>query len=202
MSGVKQRAGPDRLVLLRHGATDWSEARRHTGWTDLSLNASGLAQARALRAPLATYTFSAVFCSPLQRARVTCEVAGYGDVAVLDPDLREWNYGDHEGRTGDEIRADLPGWDLWKDGVSGGETLDDVAARADRFISRLLGLSGTVAVFAHGHLLRILTSRWIEQDPRLAQFLYLGTAAISTLGYEHNWRAITLWDSTGHLTGD
>ncbi|MHB8718579.1 MAG: histidine phosphatase family protein [Candidatus Dormibacteria bacterium] len=196
---MRGRAGPNRVVLLRHGATEWSEARRHTGWTDLPLNAAGLAQARALRQALTAYTFSAVFCSPLRRARDTCVAAGFGDSAILDPDLREWNYGDYEGRTGDEIREDVPGWDLWKDGVAGGESLDEVAARAARFIGRLGVTSGTVAVFAHGHLLRILTSLWIGQDPRLAQFLYLGTAAISTLGYEHDWRAITLWDSTDHL---
>ena len=194
-----EREGPDTVVLVRHGATEWSEAGRHTGWTDLPLNGDGLAQARILRQRLAGETFTRVYSSPLQRARTTCVVAGYGDDAVIDPDLREWNYGAYEGRTSDEIAEHLPGWTIWSKGVIGGERIEDVAARADRFIARLRDDRGTVAVFAHGHLLRILTARWIGQDPHLAQYLSLGTAAVSSLGAERDWRSITLWNDTGHL---
>ena len=192
-------AGPDAVVLVRHGATEWSEQNRHTGWIDLPLNGNGLSQARALHGRLAGETFSAVYCSPLQRARMTCTLAGFGDHAVVDPDLREWNYGAYEGRTGAEIAEHVPGWTIWRNGVVGGESIEEVAARADRFIARLREDRGTVAVFAHGHLLRILASRWIGQAPQLAQYFSLGTAAVSSLGTEHHWRSITLWNDTAHL---
>ena len=197
-----ERAGPGAVVLVRHGATEWSEAKRHTGWIDLPLNGEGLVQARALRPRLAGVHFSRVYCSPLQRARTTCTLAGFGDRAVIDPDLREWNYGAYEGRTAAEIAEHVPGWTIWDRGVVGGESIAEVAARADRFIARLRGDHGTVAVFAHGHLLRILAARWLGQEPRLAQYLSLGTAAVSSLGGEHTWRSITLWNDTAHLRPD
>ena len=195
----EEPSGPDAVVLVRHGATEWSEAKRHTGWIDLPLNGDGLAQAKTLTARLAGESFSRVYSSPLQRARMTCMVAGCGARAVIDPDLREWNYGAYEGRTGEEIAEHVPGWTIWSHGVVGGESIDEVAIRADRFIARLRGDRGTVAVFAHGHLLRILGSRWIGQDPRLAQHLSLDTAAVSQLGAEHAWPSITLWNDTAHL---
>jgi broad specificity phosphatase PhoE len=184
---------------VRHGATEWSEAGRHTGWTDVALNADGLRQASTLAPRLARCSFEAVLCSPLQRAAVTCERAGLRDTAQLDPDLREWNYGDYEGMTTEEIRDRSPGWNLWTDGVSGGETLDQVVERADRVIERLRSLRGDAAVFAHGHLLRVLGVRWIGGAARLAQHLSLSTASISTLAWEHEWTSITLWNDASHL---
>jgi probable phosphoglycerate mutase len=190
---------PRRVVLVRHGATDWSQEGRHTGWTDIALNTDGVAQASTLGPRLARYSFEAVLCSPLQRAVLTCARAGLGDRAQLDPDLREWNYGEYEGRTSEEIRARTPGWTLWKDGVLNGETLDQVAQRADRVVARLRQLRGDVAVFAHGHLLRVLGVRWIAQPALLAEHLNLTTASVSTLAWEHDWASITLWNDTGHL---
>lgn len=184
---------------MRHGATDWSEEGRHTGWTDIPLNADGVGQAGTLGPRLAECSFEAVLCSPLQRAVLTCEQAGLRLSAQLDPNLREWNYGDYEGQTSEEIRARVPGWTLWTHGVSNGETLDQVAERADRVLDRLRGYSGDVAVFAHGHLLRVLAARWIDEPALLAQHLNLSTASISTLTWEHEWPSITLWNDAGHL---
>lgn len=186
-------------MLIRHGATEWSEAGRHSGWSDLPLNAEGRRQASALAGPLAGWSFAAVLCSPLQRALTTCELAGQLDAATIDPDLREWNYGDYEGQTAAQIGERRPGWNLWEDGVVGGEALDDVAERCDRVVARLHGLDGDVAVFAHGHLLRILAARWIRQPPWVAQHLLLSTASISQLGWEHDWPSIVLWNDVDHL---
>jgi probable phosphoglycerate mutase len=193
---------PRRVVLVRHGATDWSEAGRHTGWTDIALNECGLQQASALAPALASWSFGAVLCSTLQRAVVTCERAEQLAHAQLDADLREWNYGDYEGMTSAEIQARRPGWNLWDDGVPGGETLEQVAARADRVITRLRAVDGDAAVFAHGHLLRILAVRWIGEPALLARHLNLATASISTVAWEHDWPSITLWNSADHLRAD
>lgn len=187
------------MVLVRHGATDWSEAGRHTGWTDVPLNADGLAQASTLGPRLASWSFARVLCSPLQRAVTTCERAGYRDTAQLDPDLREWSYGDYEGLTTTEIRERDPGWNLWDDGVPNGETLAQVAERADRILAALRGAQGDVAVFAHGHFLRVLAARWINSPARLAQHLNLSTASISALAWEHDWPSVTLWNDVCHL---
>lgn len=184
---------------MRHGATDWSEESRHTGWTDISLNADGLRQAAALPAPLSRLSFDAVYCSPLRRARTTCELAALADDAEFDADLREWNYGDYEGQTSADIHRQRPGWSIWEHGVPNGETLAQVAERADRVIARLRAAGGTVAVFAHGHLLRVLASRWIDQQPLLAQHLNLYTASVSQLGHEHSRSSITVWNNTEHL---
>jgi probable phosphoglycerate mutase len=190
---------PELVILVRHGATDWSDQGRHTGWTDIPLNEVGLRQASSLIEPLARWHFSAVLCSPLRRARATCERAGYLDRAVIDDDLREWNYGEYEGRTWAEIRAQRPGWNPWDGGVPGGETLERLGQRADRVVSNLRTHSGVVAVFAHGHLLRTVAARWIGQAPRLAQHLNLSTATISQLGWEHDWPSIRLWNDGDHL---
>jgi probable phosphoglycerate mutase len=187
------------VVLVRHGATDWSEAGRHTGWTDIPLSPEGVRQATTLGPRLAEWSFDSVLCSPLQRAVTTCERAGYRDVAELDADLREWNYGEYEGLTTRDIRARNPGWNLWEDGVLNGETLADVAARADRVIGRLRAASGDVAVFAHGHFLRVLAARWIDDAPRLARHLTLSTASVSILGWENDWPSIALWNDAGHV---
>ena len=186
-------------MLVRHGATDWSETGRHTGWTDLALNDNGVRQAAALAAPLSRRTFDAVRCSTLQRARTTCELAGLGGDAELDPDLREWNYGDYEGLTSAEIHEQRPGWNLWDDGVPNGESLAQVAERADRVIARLRGGAGDVVVFAHGHLLRVLTARWLAQPPRLGEFLHLFTAAISELDHQQGRSSLVAWNNTEHL---
>jgi broad specificity phosphatase PhoE len=196
---VAEEPRPERVVLVRHGATDWSQTGRHTGWTDLPLNDDGLRQVRALAEPLSRWSFDAVLCSTLQRARMTCELAGLAARARFDPDLREWNYGDYEGLTAAEIHQRRPGWTIWDHGVPNGETLAQVAERADRVIESLRTLSGDVAVFAHGHLLRVLASRWIDQPPRLAQHLNLSTASISQLGWERGRSSVHLWNSAEHL---
>lgn len=187
------------MVLVRHGATDWSEAGRHTGWTNIPLNENGLRQADTLGPRLRDWSFDAVLCSPLRRAVTTCERAGLGAGVRLEPDLREWNYGDYEGLTTAEIRERNPGWTIWDRGVLNGESIETVAARADRVIDRIRAVSGDVVLFAHGHLLRVLAARWIGDAPRQAQHLTLSTATVSTLGWEHDWPAITLWNDAAHL---
>ena len=139
-----------------------------------------------------------MFVSPLQRARKTAELAGFGDVAVVDRDLIEWDYGAYEGRTSEEIQEQRPGWTLFRDGVPGGETLDDVAARAAHVIERVRGIDGDVLVFGHGHQLRVLTALWLEFAPVAAQHLQLATASPSTLGYEHDWTALLSWNGLRH----
>ena len=149
------------VYLARHGETAWSLTGQHTGLTDLPLTQHGEAVARNLGNRLKHLSFEAVFVSTLLRARRTCELAGFGDVAVIDPDLVEWNYGDYEGRTTKEIRAERPGWQLFRDGCPGGETVEQVAARADRVVERLRRVPGNVLVFSSGHFIRVLAERWI-----------------------------------------
>jgi broad specificity phosphatase PhoE len=195
--------GPNRPVvwLARHGETEWSRTLRHTGRTDMPLTAEGEAEARALRGPLADVRFDRARCSPLSRARETCELAGLGDRAELRDDLLEWDYGDYEGRTSADIHTDRPDWLLWRDGCPGGESPDDVGARADRIIAELLameeGIPGgtTVAVFAHGHVLRGLTARWLDLPPADGRLFGLGTATLSRLGWEHDYRVIQRWNA-------
>lgn len=195
--------GPNRPVvwLARHGETEWSRTLRHTGRTDLPLTAAGEAEARALREPLAGVDFHRVLCSPLSRARETCELAGLGDRAELRDDLLEWDYGDYEGRTSADIHTERPEWLLWRDGCPGGESPADVGARADRIIAELLameeGIPGgtTVAVFAHGHILRVLTARWLDLPPADGRLFGLGTATLSRLGWEHDYRVIQRWNA-------
>jgi len=189
-----------RVVLVRHGETAWSRAGRHTGRTDIPLDAEGEQQARRLRRRLGAWSFAAVLCSPLQRARRTCELAGYAAVARPDPDLQEWDYGAYEGRTADDIRAERPGWVIWKDGVVGGETAADVGRRAESVIERVRGMPGDVALFAHGHLLRILAARWCELAVLAGERLALSPAAVSVLGYEREATVVWLWNDTSHLT--
>jgi broad specificity phosphatase PhoE len=183
-----------RVVIVRHGETEWSRIKRHTGRSDIPLTAEGQAQARALGPALAGLTFAAVFVSPLQRARETSVLAGYGGVAVVDPDLVEWDYGAYEGKTSEEIEEQRPGWTLFGDGVIGGETIEQVAARAQRVIARARAVPGDVLLFGHGHQLRILTALWLEFAPQAAQHLQLATAAPSMLGYEHDWTALLSWN--------
>jgi broad specificity phosphatase PhoE len=180
--------------LIRHAETEWSKAGRHTGMTDIPLTEEGRAHAATLPARLGSKTFAAVFVSPLGRARETAELAGLGDHAQVRDDLVEYDYGDYEGITTDEIRAQRPGWSLWRDGVPGGEQPDDVGARADRVIAEALAVDGDVALVAHGHVLRVVGARWIEQPARFAGRLALKTGAVCNLGLERDVRVIRAWN--------
>ena len=182
------------IWLIRHGETEWSKSGAHTGRTDLPLTEEGRGRAAAIGRYLAGRHFALVLTSPLGRARETCRIAGYGDVAIVDPDLSEWNYGDYEGRKTVDIRKERPTWDLWNDGVPNGESIEQVAARARRVIDRAAGVQGDTALFAHGHLLRILASCWLELPPTAARLFALGTASISVLGYERETRVISRWN--------
>ncbi len=184
----------DDLWLIRHGETAWSLAGRHTGRTDLPLTAHGEEQAKSLGHTLAGRAFARVLTSPALRARETCRLAGYGDAALQDDDLLEWDYGAYEGRTTADIQKDVPGWSLWRHGVPNGETADEVAARADRVIAQVSTVEGTVAIFAHAHLLRVLAARWLELPPTGGRFFALDAASVSVLGHEHGERVIRRWN--------
>lgn len=188
-----------RLFLIRHGETDWSAGGRHTGWTDVPLNERGRAQARQLAVRLASERFGRVVSSPLSRALETCRIVGLGDAATIDPDLREWDYGAYEGRTTDEIRSDVPDWTIWSGGVPAGESIDDLATRLDRVIQRCLEHDGDVALFGHGHALRVLAARWLELAPDAGALFELSTATVSRLGWERERRVIELWNEAAHL---
>ena len=189
------------LIVLRHGETEWSRAGRHTGRTDLPLAPAGEAAAAALAPALAARHIRAAFTSPARRATVTAALAGLAD-AKEDPDLQEWDYGGYEGRTAAQIRAGRPGWYLWRDGVipggagHPGETLAEVGARADAVLRRAAPLlaGGDVALVAHGHLLRVLTARWLRLEPAAGRLFRLNTALLSTLGTEHGEPVITSWN--------
>jgi probable phosphoglycerate mutase len=187
---------PTRLVLVRHGETEWSRSGRHTGRTDIPLTDIGRAQAERLGLALRGRTFSRVLSSPLGRALDTCRLAGFGDRVELVDDLREWDYGAYEGRTRVEIAAEIPDWTVWTHPIVGGESLDDVGRRADRVIATTLPIGGDVLLFAHGHILRILAARWIEEPPVLGSRLELATATVSELGWEQERRVIEGWNAT------
>jgi broad specificity phosphatase PhoE len=182
------------IVLARHGETEWSRDRRHTGRTDIPLTENGRRQAAILGEALAGRSFARVLSSPLSRALDTCREAGLGDRAELTGDLCEWDYGEYEGITTAEIRAGRPGWNLWRDGCPGGETAANVGRRADRVIDSLAGLEADAAVFAHGHVLRVLTARWLGLGPEQGALFKLDTGTLSVLGYERETRAITRWN--------
>lgn len=186
-----------RLVVVRHGATSWSTAGRHTGRTDVPLTSEGEAQARGLAGRLGGHSFARVLVSPLGRARHTCELAGFGDRAEVCPDLAEWDYGDYEGRTSAEIRRSRPGWRLWDDGVPGGEQLEEVAARADRVVEAARMSAGDVLAFAHGHVLRILAARWLGMVPSAGGSLLLAPSAMGVLTWERDAPVIGRWDDDG-----
>jgi probable phosphoglycerate mutase len=190
---------PPRIFLIRHGATEWSVLRRHTGRTDLPLTEEGRAEVERLAARLARERFALVLVSPLVRARETARLTGFGEVAEVEPDLVEWDYGDYDGRTAVEIRQDRPGWTPWHGGYPGGETLDDLGARADRVVARVRNVEGDVALFAHGHILRVITARWLEQPPVEAARYYLSTASLSVLGWERETAVIDRWNEGCHL---
>jgi probable phosphoglycerate mutase len=182
------------LWLIRHGETEWSLSGAHTGRTDIPLTASGEEKARAIRGKLEGREFKTVLVSPLRRARRTCEIAGLGEQAQVDPDLLEWDYGEYEGLKTVDIRKGRPDWFLFRDGVPGGEAITDVAVRANRVIARALDAGGDVALFSHGHFLRILSACWLGLPPGDARLFALDTASVSTLGFEHETRVITGWN--------
>lgn len=205
--------------LIRHGETEWSRTLRHTGRTDIPLTEVGEEEAAEVREPLSRIEFDRVLCSPLGRARQTCELAGLIDRAKFVDDLLEWDYGDYEGRTSAEIHEDRPGWLLWRDGCPGGESPAEVGDRADRVVEGLLATrrtpagpdfgphavqtersggreeAATVAIFAHGHILRVLTARWLGLPPADGRLFGLGTATLSRLGWEHDYRVIQRWNA-------
>jgi len=184
-----------RLFVIRHGATEWSRSGQHTGHTDIPLLPEGEAQARATGALLAGHEFALVLTSPLQRARRTCELVGLADQSEIEPNLIEWDYGDYEGITSAQIHETVPGWTVWTGAVPGGETIDQVAARADAVIERALATDGDTIVFAHGHILRMLTARWCELDPAEGRRFVLDPATLCVLGWEHASRAILQWNN-------
>lgn len=185
--------GSPPLYLVRHGATEWTATGQHTGRTDLPLIAEGRAQAAALYRPLDRQPFAAAFTSPLLRARDTARIAGFAAAEVLD-DLQEWDYGAYEGRTTPEIREEIPGWSVWTHEVVDGESLGQVAARAERALARVSAVDGPVVLFAHAHILRILTACALELGAPAAQRLALDAATISVIGHEHDYRALRLWN--------
>jgi broad specificity phosphatase PhoE len=182
------------LWLIRHGETDWSLSGAHTSRTDIPLTARGKERAAKIRDYLAHRTFSLVLTSPLERARETCRIAGYGDVAQIDENLREWDYGVYEGRTTAEIRKDQPDWSIWDAPPPEGEAVEHVAARTQQVIDRAIQSGGDVALFAHAHVLRILTATWLGLPPRDGRLLALGTGSVSTLGFERETRVISTWN--------
>jgi broad specificity phosphatase PhoE len=181
------------LWLVRHGETEWSLKRAHTGRTDIALTPKGEQQARALAPMLAGEQFSLVLTSPLRRARESAALAGMG-AAQIEPDLTEWDYGVYEGRTTAQIQSEQPGWSIWETGVPGGESLQQVGARAQRVIDRACRAGGRVALFGHAHMLRVLAACWAGLPPTAAKVLALSTASLSRLGYEHERRVILSWN--------
>jgi len=186
------------VYLARHGETAWSLSGQHTGRTDLPLTERGEQQARALASRLREAKFTEALTSPSQRARRTAELAGFGNLTKTDPDLAEWDYGQYEGRRTADILAERPGWFLFRDGCPGGETPDQVAARADRVVRRIRAVQDNVVIFSSAHILRVLTARWLDLEAAAGRYLLLGTSSLSILGYEHNLEepAIRLWNET------
>ena len=189
---------PGRLWLIRHGDTEWTATGRHTSHTDVPLTATGREQAVLLGGLLGGRQFSIVLSSPMSRAIETCRLAGYGDVVAVDDGLKEWDYGDYEGRTTVEIREENPGWTIWA-GAPNSESLDQVGARARRVIERASEAGGDAALFSHGHFLRVLGATWVGLSPEAGRFLSLGTAALSILGYERETRVIRQWNRVSGL---
>lgn len=189
------------VYLARHGETAWSLTGQHTGLTDLPLTERGERNARALGDRLTGLNFAKVFTSPLQRAARTCELAGFRAIAEVDRDLLEWNYGQYEGRRTAEIHAERPDWQLFRDGCPGGESPEQVGARADRVVNRVRAGTADVLVFSSGHFLRVLAARWLGLAPSAGRFFLLSTASLSALGYEHNLfePVIGLWNDTRHV---
>jgi broad specificity phosphatase PhoE len=192
---------PQSIYLVRHGETAWSRSGQHTGLTDLPLTEQGEQNARWLYERLAGIPFAKVFRSPLQRATRTCELAGFGAVAEADRNLVEWNYGDYEGLRSAEIQARRPDWELFRDGCPGGESPEQVAARADSVLKRVRALDGDALVFSSGHFLRMLALRWLTLEPVAGRFFALDPASVSLLGFEraNSQPVIQYWNDTRHL---
>jgi broad specificity phosphatase PhoE len=182
------------LYAIRHGETEWSLSGRHTGVTDIPLTDIGRQRARALRTTLAKEAFSLVLVSPMQRARETCALAGLGGSAVTDPDLMEWNYGEYEGLTPSQIQELRPDWMLFRDGCPGGETPEQVGIRVDRVIARARASGRAVALFAHGHVLRVLVARWIGLPAEGGQHFLLDTGTLCVLGNYYSAPAVKIWN--------
>ena len=188
---------PTKLYLARHGDTAWTDSHRHTGRTDLPLNQCGEAHARQLGERLRRLCFIRVFTSPLRRVSKTCELAGFGSAAEVDPDLIEWDYGSFEGARTSDVLNDHPGWELFRDGCAGGETPQDVAARADRLIARVHGITGDVLAFSSGHIIRMIAARWNGLAPAAGRVFFCRPASVGVLGFEHENRdepIIRLWN--------
>jgi broad specificity phosphatase PhoE len=185
------------LYLIRHGATEWSENGRHTGTTDLSLTNLGKNQAELLKNRLSKEKFTKVFCSPLKRAMQTCKICGFDP--IINTDLKEWNYGQYEGLTTAQICEKNPGWNLFKNGAPGGESPDEIAQRAHRFLHHVHSLQGKVAIFSSAHFLRVFATQWLGVSPYFGSELLLSPASISILGYERHDRVIICWNDISHL---
>ena len=186
------------VFAIRHGETVWSLSGHHTGTTDIPLTDNGRRLAERMRPVLAKEAFALVLCSPMQRARETCVLAGFGDKAVIDPDLAEWNYGQYEGLTPKQIHEGRPGWLIFRDGCPGGESPEEMSARVDRVIARVRAVDGNVALFAHGHVLRVLAARWVDLPANAGQHFLLETGTLCVLGYYREIPAIRVWN--GPLT--
>ena len=184
-----------KIFLIRHGETEWSRAGRHTGVTDVKLTEGGRDTARLLQPVLANEKFISVLTSPLQRARDTCELAGLQEFAAVEPDLMEWNYGEYEGLTTKQIQLIRPDWSVFHHGCPGGESPAQVAARADRVVAKVRASDGNVALFAHGHILRVLAARWIDLPPSFGEHLLLDTATLCVLGYYYDTPALKIWNA-------
>jgi probable phosphoglycerate mutase len=189
------------VYLARHGETAWTISGQHTGRTDLPLTERGERNARRLGERLKGFSFAKVLTSPLQRAARTCELAGFGKIAQVEPDLLEWDYGEYEGRRTCEIHAERPDWRLFRDGCPGGENPEQVAARADRIVGQLRLLQEDTLLFSSGHFLRVLAARWLGLEPAAGKLFLLSTASLSALSYEHTVSepAIRLWDDSRHV---
>ena len=185
---------PAEVVLARHGETEWSRTGKHTGTTDVPLTDEGRVQAELLGTSLAGIAFERVYTSPLSRAADTCRLAGLGEACEVRDELLEWDYGEYEGRTTAEIREQRPDWLLWRDGCPAGESAAEVGARVDRLLAELDGVDGAVALFAHGHLLRVLAARWIGLPPQDGGLLKLDTATVSMLGWEREVAVVRRWN--------
>jgi broad specificity phosphatase PhoE len=189
-----ERAGRVNVFVIRHGETAWSLSGRHTGTTDIPLTDNGRRLAERLRPILAKERFARVFVSPMRRARETCELAGLGNAAVIDRELGEWNYGEYEGLTPKEIHERAPGWLIFRDGCPGGESAEQIGTRADRVIARIRAVEGDIALFAHGHVLRVFVSRWIGFPVSAGQHFLLDTGTLSVLGYYREIPAVRVWN--------
>jgi probable phosphoglycerate mutase len=190
-----QPARARELFLVRHGETEWSLSGRHTGITDLPLTQNGCRAAMRLEPLLSATEFALILASPLQRARRTCELAGLGDRMQIDPDLVEWNYGEYEGLTPEQIQRKAPGWMIFSDGCPGGESPHEVGVRVDRLIGRIRAIPGRVALFAHGHLFRVFAARWIGLPPTHGRHFLLDTATLGVLGYYRGVPAVKRWNA-------